>query len=322
MSRRGALLFAAMSVIWGLPYLLIRVAVRDLSPATLVTARTGLAALLLLPFAARPRVLRPLVAHWRPLLVYTVVEVTGPWLLLARAEQHLTSSLSGLLIAATPLIGAALTRLTGREHAVSRRRLAGLLVGLGGVAALLGLDVGSVDYLAVGEVGLVATGYAIGPVVLSRRLSDLPGLGVVWVSLVVTTLVYLPFSRVPRHLGAQEAGSVVALSAVCTAVAFLVFFALIAEVGPARAVVITYVNPAIALLLGVVLLGERFTAGIAVGFPLVILGSVLATRADRGAAGEPGAGEGGGEAPVTIPATGEAAVPSLSPVRAHKSVSE
>src|SRR5258707_9021284 len=118
MSRRGALLFAAMSVIWGLPYLLIRVAVRDLSPATLVFARTGVAVLLLLPFAVRPRLLRPLLPRWRPLLVYTVVEVTGPWLLLARAEQHLSSSLSGLLVAATPLIGVALARVIGAEHAV------------------------------------------------------------------------------------------------------------------------------------------------------------------------------------------------------------
>src|SRR4051794_15341960 len=127
MSRRGALLFAAMSIIWGLPYLLIRVAVRDLTPATLVAARTLIGALLLLPFAAKPAILRPLAAHWRPLLLYTAAEVTVPWLLLSRAEQHLTSSFTGLLVAAAPLMAVLLGRLAGTESATDGRRLLGLL---------------------------------------------------------------------------------------------------------------------------------------------------------------------------------------------------
>src|SRR4051812_41766804 len=159
MSRRGVALFAAMSVIWGLPYLLIRVAVRDLSPATLVAGRTTLAALLMLPLVLRPGVLRPLVAQWRPLLLYTAVEVTVPWLLLSLAEVNLTSSLTGLLVAMTPLFGVVVARLSGTEKRADARRLAGLLVGLGGVAALLGLDVGALSYLAVAEVAAVALCY-------------------------------------------------------------------------------------------------------------------------------------------------------------------
>jgi drug/metabolite transporter (DMT)-like permease len=180
MSRRGALLFAAMSIIWGLPYLLIRVAVRDLSPATLVASRTLIGALLLLPFAAKPAVLRPLLSHWRPLLLYTAAEVAVPWLLLSRAEQHLTSSFTGLLVAAAPLLAVVLGRLVGTESAIDSRRVLGMLVGLAGVAALLGLDTSQIDFTAVGEMFVVATGYALGPIVLSKRLSGLSSIGVTW----------------------------------------------------------------------------------------------------------------------------------------------
>lgn len=280
MSRRGALLFAAMCLIWGVPYLLIRVAVRDLDPADVVVFRTALAAIVLLPVAVRRSSLRPLLARWRPLLVYTVVELTLPWWLLTSAEEHLSSALSGLLVAAVPLLGVLLARLAGDSEPVGRTRLAGLSVGIAGVAALVGLQVGHVDLLAVGAVLLTALGYAAGPLVLARRLADLPAVGVVFASLVVTTVVWSPAVVLspPGHVSATVVLAMLALALVCTAAAFLVFFALIAEVGPTRATVITYVNPAVAILLGVAVLGERFTVGMAVGFPLVLAGSVLATR--------------------------------------------
>jgi drug/metabolite transporter (DMT)-like permease len=268
-----------MCVIWGLPYLLIRVAVRDLDPATVVFARTGLATVVLLPVAVSRGVLKGLRGHWPWLLAYTVVEVALPWLALTRAEQHLTSSLAGLLVAATPLVGVAVTRLGGLEGAVGVRRMTGLLVGLTGVACLVGLQVGQLDIPAVFEVLGVAVCYSIGPIIASRRLTDLPALAVVTVSLGLTTVVYAPFAiaRPPHHVTGEVAAAMIALALVCTALAFIVFFALIADVGPTRAVVITYVNPAIALALGVTLLGEHVTRGMAVGFPLVLLGSVLAT---------------------------------------------
>jgi drug/metabolite transporter (DMT)-like permease len=272
-----------MCCIWGVPYLLIRVAVRDVSPASVVFLRTALAALVLLPIALRRAQLLPLLQRWRPLLLYTLIEVTAPWWLLAKAEQRISSGLAGLLVAAVPLIGVVLVRLVGHDDPVDRTRLIGLVVGLAGVAALVGLELGDVDGLAVGAVLLTATGYAAGPVVLTRRLADLPAVSVVMASLVVTAIV----SSVPAALsppddvGLKAAASVLVLAAVCTAAAFLVFFALIAEVGPTRATVITYVNPAVAILLGVLLLDERFTLGMAVGFPLVLAGSVLATRRAR-----------------------------------------
>jgi drug/metabolite transporter (DMT)-like permease len=149
MSRRGALLFAAMCVIWGIPYLLIRVAVRELAPVTLVFLRTGIAALMLAPVAVLRGELRPLLGRWKPLLAYTAVEVAIPWVLLARAETKLTSSLTGLLIAAVPLVGALIVSLTGERERLGGRSWLGLLVGIGGVAALVGLDVGQVDVVAM-----------------------------------------------------------------------------------------------------------------------------------------------------------------------------
>lgn len=279
MSRRGWILFAAMCLIWGLPYLLIRVAVEDLSPATVVFARTAVGAVVLLPVALWRRSLPALRGHLGWLLAYTAVEVAVPWLLLTAAEQHLTSSLSGLLVAATPLAVVTLGRVVRVEESVDTRRLVGLLVGLCGVAALVGLQLGHIDLVAVLMVGGVAVGYAAGPLLLVRRLSTVPGLAVVTASLSITAVVYLPFVLVapPRHVGTHAALSVVTLAIVCTSVAFLVFFALISEVGPSRAIVITYVNPAVAVALGVAVLGEHLTTGIAVGFPLIIAGSVVAT---------------------------------------------
>jgi drug/metabolite transporter (DMT)-like permease len=303
MSRRGWALFLALGVIWGIPYLLIKIAIEDLSPATLVFARTGLSTLLLLPVAMARDQLRPLVAHWRPLLVYTVVEICLPWVLLGRAEQELSSSLTGLLVAAVPLVGAALVKFTGHET-LGSRRVVGLLVGFAGVAALVGFDVGSSSAVAVAAVGLVAICYALGPLILARHLAHLPSLGVVAASLAITFVIYAPIGVLQwpdQAPGTDTWLSVVGLAVVCTAVAFLVFFALIAEVGPARATVITYVNPAVALVLGVIVLDERVTVATGIGFALILLGSVLATQREApapvperepvpvGAGGPPGA---------------------------------
>jgi drug/metabolite transporter (DMT)-like permease len=269
-----------MCVIWGVPYLMIRVAVRELAPVTLVFLRTTLGALLLVPFAAARGELRPLLRHWRPLLAYTAAEVAIPWVLLARAEQRLSSSLTGLLIAAVPLVGAVVVGLTGAREQQGGRRWAGLLVGLVGVGALLGLDIGQVDAVAIVEIACVAVGYALGPIILSRSLGDAPALGVVAGSLVVAAVAYAPFAafRWPDSMpSAHVVESVVGLSVLCTALAFLLFFALIAEVGPVRATVITYVNPAVAALLGVTILSEQLTAGMLVGFALILAGCVLAT---------------------------------------------
>jgi drug/metabolite transporter (DMT)-like permease len=280
-SRRGWILFFAMGVIWGIPYLLIRVAVRAFPPPALVLARTLPAALLLLAIAAHRGELRAALDHWRWVVVFGVVEMVFPWLFLSSAEQHLDSSTAGLLIASVPLIAAVLYPVLspGHDH-MDRRRLLGLLTGFAGVAALVGIDVGRTDMTAVAEMLVPAIGYALGPLIISRRLADAPNLGVVGCSVGVAALVYAGpgAARWPQHVTTEEWLAVATLALVCTALAFVLMFELVAEVGPSRSTVITYVNPAVAVLLGVTLLGEPFTAGIAVGFPLIIVGSALATR--------------------------------------------
>jgi drug/metabolite transporter (DMT)-like permease len=283
-SRRGLALFVAMCVIWGIPYLMIRVAIRELTPATLVFARTALGAALLLPAAAWRHELRPLLRVWWPMVVYTVIEIGVPWLLLSRAETRLTSSLTGLLLAAVPLVGAVIVRVTGDRERLGRRRWVGLFVGLVGVAALVGLDLGSVAALPVAEVGTVAVCYAIGPLMLARSLAGAPALGVVAASLGLTAVFYAPIGiiQAPGSLPRLSVVlSVVGLGVVCTALGFLVFLALIAQVGPVRSMVITYVNPVVAGLLGVTILGEKLTAGMGVGLVLVLVGCFFATSTAR-----------------------------------------
>jgi len=279
-----------MAVIWGIPYLFIKIAVGELSPASLVFLRTAIGTILLLPLAAARKDLVPVLKQWRWILLYTAVEVAAPWFLLSDAEQRISSSLAGLLLAATPSFGAVLAWATGGHDRLDRRRIIGLAVGFVGVGALVGLDVRTTDVGAVGEALLVALGYASGATIISRKLSALPSLGVVVASLAITAVVYAPIgvAQLPRSLPSPPVILAVAvLGVVCTAIAFIVFFALIREVGSARATVITYLNPAVALALGIAVLGEPLTFGIAIGFVLIVLGSVLATRRASGATTSP-----------------------------------
>jgi drug/metabolite transporter (DMT)-like permease len=279
-TRRGWLLFSAMCVLWGIPYLLIKVAVEDLSPPVVVLARTGIGAAILLPIAAAKGQLSALRAHWRALLAFTTLEIAGPWLLLTDAERYLTSSLTGLLVAAVPMVAAIASLALRDEDRLDRTRVLGLVVGMAGVAVLLGLDLGG-ELRAAVEVGLVVVGYGTAPLIVSRKLNDVPSLAVIAASLGISAVVYAPIAAFswPSHApSAQVLWSIAGLALACTVAAFLVFFALIAEAGPNRALVITFINPAIAVLLGILLLDERFTTGVAVGFPLVLAGCILATR--------------------------------------------
>lgn len=291
MSRKGWALFATMCVVWGIPYLLIKVSVGGVSVPVVVFARTGLGAALLLPPALWSRSLGPLLRHkWRPLAAFAVLEMIAAWGLLSLAEQRIASSLTGLLIAAVPIIGVVLARITGGTERLSPRRWAGLLAGLAGVAVLAAPTLGGGSGWAVAEVLLVAVGYATAPLVAARKLADVPALPMTAVCLTAAALVYAPAAALtwPRHVPAGNVlGSLAALGIVCTAFAFLVFLRLIKEAGPSRALVFTYVNPAVAVAAGVALLGEPFTIRTAVAFALIIAGCVLATASERRAAGTP-----------------------------------
>jgi drug/metabolite transporter (DMT)-like permease len=284
MTQRGLVLFALMSVIWGIPYLFIAVAVAEVSPATLVFARTGLATAILLPIALIRVDLRPVLRRWPWVVAFALVEIAIPWVLLGSAEQRISSSLAALLIAGVPLVGVALSLMTGGADRLGRVGLLGLLIGLVGVAAIVGGDIEAADPLALLQIAGVVVGYAVGPAILARRLGGLPSIGVMAVSLALTAALYAPVAYLdwPVTTPSPEAlGSIVILAVVCTAAAFLIFAALIAEIGPVRSTIITYVNPAVAAVLGVVVLDETLTPAMGVGFLLVIIGSALATRPTR-----------------------------------------
>jgi len=272
-----------MCVIWGIPYLLIRVAVREVTPATLVFLRTGIATLLLLPLAAHRAELRPVLARWRIVAVFAIIEIAVPWVLLSSAERRVSSSLAALLIAATPFVGVALAAATGGER-FDGRRLAGLVVGIAGVAAIVGLDLGQTSGIGLVEMAGVVVCYAVGPWLLSRYLGDLPSLGVIAASLTLTALAYAPIAalQLPSSVpSGRVIASIATLALVCTALAFVLFFELIAEGGPVRGNLITYINPAVAAILGVLVLDERFTVGMGIGFVLVLAGSVTAAGRTR-----------------------------------------
>jgi len=281
MSRRGWLLFAAMGVIRGILDLRITLADGGVSVPVLVCTRVALGSLLLLPAAIRGGHLRALKGHVRWLAAFTAVEIVGPFALLSNAERHLPSSTSGLLVAAVPIFSALLAWLTRGGDRLTLIRWTGLAVGLAGVAVLAGPGAGQVGPLPVVEVLLTALGYSIGPLIANRKLSSLPPVAVNAVCLGTAALIYAPFAALtwPHKVpSVQVLAALAALGVICTAAAFLVFFRLIAEVGPARATVITYVNPAVAVALGVLVLGEHLTATIGVSFVLILGGSVLATR--------------------------------------------
>jgi drug/metabolite transporter (DMT)-like permease len=282
MSNRGWILFLALGLLWGMPYLLIRIAVEHYDPLMVAGARTLLGALLLLPVALHRKALMPAFRQWKWLLVFTLVEISVPWVLLGHAEKTLNSSTAGLLIAVVPLFAAIIVSRLGHEK-LEARRIFGLVLGFFGVALLVGLDIHFTDFAAVGAIMLVSLCYAVGPIIIDRKLSGVPAMGVITASLILATIIYLPFVPAlwPESFPANASWSVVGLGVLCTAAAFLAFFALIAEVGPARATVITYVNPAVAIALGAWVLHEPLTLGMLIGFPLVIAGSYLGTMRAR-----------------------------------------
>jgi drug/metabolite transporter (DMT)-like permease len=292
-TKRGWSLFLAMCLIWGLPYLFIRIAVDHVSPAGLVFLRTALAALVLLPLALVRREVAPVLARWRPLVLFAVIEIMIPWVLLGHAEQRISSSLAGLLVAAVPLFGALAFLVTSHAERFTGAQTGGLALGFAGVACLVGLDIGHIDVLAVVEMLGVAVCYATGPIILARWFADVSGLGVMSCALTLTAVVYAPFGVLdpPTDLPAKAWLSVVVLALICTALAFVVFLELIKVAGPTRSTIITYVNPAVAITLGVLLLDEKLTTGMLVGFPLILVGCVIAAggRPATAASTEPAA---------------------------------
>jgi drug/metabolite transporter (DMT)-like permease len=282
MSARGWALFAAVSVIWGMPYLFIKIAVDEISPSLLAWSRLALAAAVLLPLAWKLGALRGLRERWRILTIFAAVEMAVPWQLLGFGELHVSSSFAAILVAAVPLFVALLATRFDHSERPTATRFVGMLIGLTGVVALVGIDIGGEAEELLGALAIlvVAFLYAVGPMIVKRRLSDVDPLGPVAASLGIAALLVTPFALadLPDSMpSADTFASIGVLGLLCSAIAFILFFQLIAEVGPGRATVITYVNPVVALALGVAILDESITTGVVVGLLLILAGSWLST---------------------------------------------
>lgn len=283
MSARGWIAFASVSVLWGIPYLFIKIAVDDgVPPAFLAWARVLLAAVVLLVLAWRANLLGSVRGRLRWIAVYAVLEISIPFPLIAAGERDVSSSLAAILIATVPLIIALLALRFDHSERVGGRRLVGLLIGFAGVVALVGIDVAgnSAELRGAGLVLIAAVGYAAGGMILSRQLRDLDPRAIMGVSLAAAAIVLTPFALLdlPDGVPSGEAlGSLVVLGLFCTALAFVLFASLNVEVGPGRAAVITYVAPVVAVALGVAVLGERPGVGAVAGLLLIIAGSWLST---------------------------------------------
>jgi drug/metabolite transporter (DMT)-like permease len=289
MSRQAWLAFAAVSVIWGVPYLFIKVAVDDgVPPAFLAWVRVVIGAAVLVGVAWRAGILHSVRARWRWLVAFAVVEIVVPFPLIAAGEQYVDSSVAAIIIGTAPLFVALLALRFDATERTGGRRLAGLFIGLGGVVALVGVDIaGETDEL-LGAAALVAAalGYAGGPMILKKHLADLDQRAVMGAGLCVAALLLAPGAALDPPEAMPSAAALTALAVlglVCTAAGLVVYGMLVAEAGAGRALVVTYVNPVVAVALGVVFLGERPGPGALVGLVLILAGSWLATAS----AGEP-----------------------------------
>lgn len=292
MSARAWLSFGAVSVLWGIPYLFIKVAVEDgVPPVFLAWARVALAAVVVVVLAWRSGVLASTRGRLRWLALYAVVEIVVPFPLIAVGEQWVASSLAAIVIAAVPLFVALLALRFDASERVGGARLVGLLIGLAGVVVLVGIDVaGRADeLLGTAAILVAAVGYAAGPMVIKRQLTALDPRATMAVSLTMAALLLTPAAALdlPTSMPSAEALlAVVVLGLLCTAAAFILFAGLVAEVGAGRATVITYVAPVVAVALGIAVLGERPGAGAVAGLLLILAGSWLSTggRVPPGAA--------------------------------------
>ena len=286
MSRRGLWLFIACGIAWGVPYAFIRVAVEQFDVATIVFARVVIGAAVLIPFAIHRKAIMPALKRWPWVLAFALIEMAGPWFLITNAEKTISSGLAGLLIAIVPFWGVLISYwFLGDKSVKHPKTIFGLVVGFIGVFLLVGIDAftAELDLLGVGAMVLASLGYAIAPAISSHKIGHLESSGVISLSLAIVAVIY----AVPGLMALPAAAPTATfdgwfalgmLGIVCSAVAFILFFDLIKEIGSARATLVTYPNTAVAFLIGIVFLAEPVTLGMILGFPLVLVGSYFASR--------------------------------------------
>jgi drug/metabolite transporter (DMT)-like permease len=286
MSRRNLILFLLAGFLWGIPYLFIKIAVDPqdgFSPAIVVFGRVFIGALVLIPIAIYNKSLFDVLKYWRYIAVYALFEMIGPWILIGTAEQKISSGLAGLLVSSVPIFSTLIASWYGDKSVWQPKRLFGIAIGFLGVFLLVGIEsiTGSSDPLSIFMVLAASLGYAYAVIYITRKVPDGYGVAVNGVAMVMTSIFYSPalFFLWPDHSVSSEAVySLIALGVFSTGIAFAVFFTVMAEIGPTRASLVTYMNTAFAVVLGIIILNEPLTVGIMVGLPLVLIGSYLASR--------------------------------------------
>ena len=287
MSRKGLILFIATGIAWGLPYFFIRIAVEDFSTPTIIFARVVIGSLVLIPLAIHRKALMPAIKQWRWVLAFAAIEMIGPWWLITDAERHISSGLTGLLVATVPFFGVLIAYFYQGDKSVKHpKTLMGLVIGFVGVALLVGVDslAGYISPIHVLMVILASIGYAIAPAIAAQKLTKVETVGVISLSMTMVAAVYsVPaLIALPAEIAAGPAVeswiALLVLGVICSAVAFVLFFELIKQIGSARSTLVTYLNTAVALVLGILFLSEPVTPGIMIGFPLVLIGSYFASK--------------------------------------------
>jgi len=284
MSRRAYFHFAVTGVLWGIPYLLMKVAVRDIPPTVIVCGRVLIGAAILIPIAIHQKVLIDAIRNWRYVLPYAFFEMMIPWILITNAEKKISSGLAGLLIATVPIWSTIFASMTGDKTVWHSKRLAGILVGFVGLIGLVGYEsiIGSSDPLSIAMMLVTAMSYSYATNMISQKLPNVSGIAINAVAMIFTAIAYAPLMilQFPEAgtVSKEAALSLIALGVFSTALAFISYFIVMKEIGPARASVGTYVNTAVAVVLGVLILSEPLTIGIMIGLPLVMIGSFLASR--------------------------------------------
>ena len=287
MSRRGLYLFLAIGLAWGVPYFFLAVAGKDFSTPTVIFSRVTIGALVMVPLAIKRGALKPALKAWPWVLSFAAIEMIGPWFLLTEAERHIPSGLAGLMIATVPIYGMLIAYFFQGDKSVRHpKTLAGLAIGFTGVVLLVGIDslTGTFEPVYLFMAVLAALGYAIAPAIANAKLQNVPTVGVIGLSLTMVSVFYaIPaISALPGEIAAgpspESVWSLIGLGVISSAIAFVMFFELVKEVGSARATLVTYPNTAWALLLGIVFLHEPITIGLLTGLPLVAIGSYLALR--------------------------------------------
>lgn len=272
---------------WGIPYLLMKIAVEDFPPAAVVAGRTLIGAAILIPIAVYRKTFKGAVLGFKFVAFYAVMEMIGPWILITTAEQHISTGLTGLLVSTVPIFATIITSLRGDHSVWEFKRIFGIVIGFIGLIAVVGIESlsGNSDPVAIGMVVLASVGYAYAVIMVISNLPLVDGIAINGLAMALTSVFWAPvaIAQWPSSISFNAVAALVALGIFSTAIAFILFFTLLKDIGPARGSLVTYVNTAVAVVLGVIILREPLTIGIIVGLPLVLIGSYLASRKNKSA---------------------------------------